>query len=117
MISALISIELKIALGVIGLLLLVGIVFLLVFFFKKTSQTKKPLLVETEAIIGLIGRDNIVSVEQVQSRVRIEVKDLKRVKLEELKEYTNGIFTSKNRLVVTFKTNTEEIVKDLRGIL
>lgn len=94
-------------------------VVLIAFFIYKTVKIKpqeKPTKDYSE-IIKLFGKDNISNVERTEQRVRIEVKDINLVLLEQLKPYTNGVFTIGNKVVVTFKEQTEEIVKLLEGMI
>lgn len=92
------------------------IIFLLVllFWLNKTKEVEEPKE-DLNKIKELFGRDNIISVERTQKRVRVEVKDLSKVSLEELQPLTNGIFITGNRVVATFKDDTDEIMKILGG--
>lgn len=103
------------------ILILLAIIFVLVlvllFLLPKLIKKKQPKVTNEELlkIKSLFGKDNIVGLEQVQKRVRIEVKDLSHVDLENLQPLTNGVFTIGNKVVVTFKENTDDIVKILGG--
>lgn len=94
--------------------LIILIVVVLVILLKKPKKTVK---IDVFWVLDLIGKDNITKVEQVQSRVRIAVKDLSLVNLESLKKQTKGIFVKENTLVITFLNNTEEIVEGLKKTL
>lgn len=94
-----------------ALLLILGIILLIFLFRGKKEPT---ILIDISEILKAIGANNILSIEQVQKRVRIQVKDTQIVDLETLKEVSNGIFVTGDRLVLTFKDNTEDIVKALR---
>lgn len=98
--------------GIILIVLLIG--FLVYRTFKKAPK-KEETIKDANAIKDLFGINNIISVEQTQKRIRVEVIDLSLVDLESLKPLTNGIFTVGNRVVATFKGNTEQIVKILEG--
>lgn len=88
------------------------------FIYKmmKTKPQKEPKKDYSE-IVNLFGKDNIINIERTEQRVRIEVKDLNLVLLEQLKPYTNGVFTIGNKVVVTFKEKTEEVIKSLEGMI
>ncbi len=102
--------EIIILLSVIFVLVLVALFFLPKLLKKEEKKISDDSLLE---IKSLFGEDNIVGIEQVQKRVRVEVKDLKFVDLKGLQPLTNGVFTIGNKVVVTFKENTDEIVKIL----
>lgn len=94
-------------------LLVVIIVIVVVLLIKKP----KAKTIDVSWVLNLIGHNNITNVEHVQSRVRITVKELDVVKLDDLKQQTKGIFIKENTLVITFLNNTQEIVKGLRDTL
>lgn len=104
--------EIVILASIIVIVLLIG--FLIYRTFKK-APIKEEVIKDASLIRDLFGPNNIVSVEQTQKRIRVEVKDLSLVDLEGLKPLTNGIFTVGNRVVATFKGKTEQIVKILEG--
>lgn len=104
--------EIIVLISIIVVILLLG--FLIFRTFKKTPK-KEEEIKDANLIKDLFGPDNIISVEQTQKRIRVEVKDLSLVDLEGLKPLTNGIFTVGNRVVATFKGKTEQIVKILEG--
>jgi len=105
----------QIFLIIIGSLLVVLVFTFLIVKSQKNKQIKTNIE-SVKEIIELFGNNNILSVEKTQKRVRVEVKDLNTVDLEGLKPFTNGIFTIGNKVVVTFKENTDQIVKSL-GVL
>lgn len=86
------------------------------FIFKKKHKKDKYDSTNLNELIGFFGKDNIINVERTEKRVRIEVKDLSVVNLEDLNEYTNGVFTIGNKVVLTFKEKTEEIIEALKGL-
>lgn len=98
---------------VVVLLLLVSLVIYLI----KGKKPKKETIEDYSEIKDLFGNNNILSIERTQKRVRIEVKELDLVNLEGLKPYTNGVFTIGNKVVVTFKDKTDQIVKSLKELV
>mgnify|MGYP002408310934 FL=1 len=98
---------------VVVVLMLIGFVVYKAIKIKPKGEPKQNY---TE-IASLFGENNIKNVERTEKRVRIEVKDLNLVDLEGLKPYTNGVFTIGNKVVVTFKENTENTVKALEGLI
>lgn len=101
---------LYIILALAAVLMIAGAIVLIVFFNKKKLEPT----IDVSNIINAIGKSNIKNIEQVQKRVRIQVKDIKTVNLEQLKEVSNGVFITGDKLVLTFIDKTEEIVKALR---
>ena len=113
------NLEQRIVIGIVALILIVGIGIYLLFIRPKRKIKKQDISpkVNVDWILELIGKDNIIAIEQVQKRVRITVSDLNKVNLEGLKEQTNGVFLKGSMMVVTFKNNTEEIVESLRDVI
>lgn len=104
------NLDLTILISVIGIILLT-VVCLLIYRYRN-KPTKKVFNVDW--IMACLKENNIISIEQVQARVRIDVRDMSLVDLESLKENTNGVFIKGNQIVVTFKSHTEEIIESLR---
>lgn len=102
--------DLMIILSVLSIILLT-VVCLIIYRYK--HKPKKPVF-DVDWIMACLKDDNIISVEQVQARVRIDVRDLSVVDLDALKENTNGVFIKGSQIVVTFKDHTKEIVESLR---
>lgn len=113
------NLELRIVIGIVALILIVGIgIYILFIRSKQKAKTQKTSpKVNVDWILELIGKDNITAIEQVQKRVRITVSDLSKVNLDGLKEQTNGVFLKGSMMVVTFKNNTEQIVESLKGVM
>ncbi len=113
------NLELRIVIGIVALILVVGIGIYILFIRSKQKNRKQEISpkVNVNWILELIGKDNIIAIEQIQKRVRITVFDLNKVNLEGLKEQTNGVFLKGSMMVVTFKNNTEEIVESLRDVI
>lgn len=111
--------ELRVIIGIIALILILGIATYLLFIRpkQKINKEEKSPKIDVKWILALLGENNIKAIEQVQSRVRITVNNLELVNLEGLKEQTNGVFLKGNLVVVTFKNNTEEIVESLKGAI
>lgn len=111
--------ELRVIIGIIALILILGIATYLLFIRpkQKINKKEKSPKIDVKWILALLGENNIKTIEQVQSRVRITVNNLELVNLEGLKEQTNGVFLKGNLVVVTFKNNTEEIVESLKGAI
>ncbi len=111
--------ELRVIIGIIALILILGIATYLLFIRpkQKINKKEKSPKIDVKWILALLGENNIKAIEQVQSRVRITVNNLELVNLEGLKEQTNGVFLKGNLVVVTFKNNTEEIVESLKGAI
>lgn len=111
--------ELRVIIGIIALILILGIATYLLFIRpkQKINKKEKSPKIDVKWILALLGENNIKAIEQVQSRVRITVNNLELVNLEGLKEQTKGVFLKGNLVVVTFKNNTEEIVESLKGAI
>lgn len=111
--------ELRVIIGIIALILILGIATYLLFIRpkQKINKKEKSPKIDVKWILALLGENNIKAIEQVQSRVRITVNNLELVNLEGLKEQTNGVFLKGNLVVVIFKNNTEEIVESLKGAI
>lgn len=103
--------DLMIILSVLSIILLT--VVCLIIYYRYKHKPKKPVF-DVDWIMACLKDDNIISVEQVQARVRIDVRDLSVVDLDALKENTNGVFIKGSQIVVTFKDHTKEIVESLR---
>ena len=103
---------------IIGAAVVVSIALVVILRLKK-KRVKTPVLppVNVDEILQALGKQNILKVEQTQARVRIFVKDIKLVDLKALQTISKGIFTSGNKIVLTFIDKTEEIVESLRAAL
>ena len=63
--------------------------------FKRSGKKKKSSL-SKDAFLALFGKDNVISVDTVMTRVIVEVKDVDLVNLEELKKLNVGILITGN---------------------
>ncbi len=93
----------KLAFIIAGLCFLIPIVVLsiivvikkIVKIAKKTKKPAKPNL-SKDAFLALFGKDNVISVDTVMTRVIVEVKDVDLVNFEELKKLNIGILITGN---------------------
>ncbi len=112
----------EISLGMHILYMTIGIAVLLLAFFAITFLVVKKKGAKTvinepfiEALIlNLGGKENIVTTDVLEGRLKITVNDLDLVKLEEIKTISEGgVFVTGNTIKVLFKENSELIKKAL----
>ncbi len=93
----------KLAFIIAGICFLVPIVVLsiivvikkIIKIARKTKKPAKPNL-SKDAFLALFGKDNVLSVDTVMTRVIVEVKDVDLVNFEELKKLNIGILITGN---------------------
>lgn len=100
---------------ILGVIIFVALLTLLILFLVLGKGKKhKVQPVNINHIVEAFGANNIAHVEQTQKRVRVFVENVDLVNMEVLKNVTKGVFITGNKLVVTFKEDTESIVEALR---
>lgn len=72
--------------------------------FRKTKKSKPKSNLSKDAFLSLFGKDNVISVDTVMTRVIVEVKDLDLVNIEELKKLNIGVLITGN----VIKCSSEE---------
>ena len=111
-----ISLGLHILYMAIGIAVLLLVFFGIAFFVLKKKSTKtvinEPFI--DSLILNLGGKENIVTTEVLEGRLKITVNDLELVKLEEIKGLAeSGVFVTGNTIKVLFKESSELIKKEL----
>lgn len=104
------------SIGIASLILLFVIIYLVL---KKPKRKKKRKSLINQEFIGKIvedlgGKENIKSIDVIETKLKIMVNDLKIVKLDELKEQTtSGVFVSGNTIKILFKYDSKELKDEL----
>lgn len=90
---------LYICLGVVFLILLT---ILIIFIIRpKTKKETKPNIDIDEFITSLGGKENIISFQQVGSRINLELNDMEKVDSDNIKKYgVNNVIKMSSRLVL-----------------
>ena len=64
--------------------------------FRKTKSSKPKTSLSKDKFLSLFGKDNILNLDVVMTRVIVEVNDLDLVNIEELKKLNIGVLISGN---------------------
>lgn len=102
-----------ILISILASLLLIGLVILVVFLVLKNKKNKK-ICVSNEKIIKLassLGNNNLIDYKIVNNKLILEVKDIKLVNTELLKELKLGVMASQNKLTVFLKDIDQKELK------
>lgn len=98
--------------GIVSLIILLLIVLIII----KRPKKDKPLVLETKAITDTFGKDNIKSIDFIRNKIVVEVKDNKRVDLEQLKSmHVEGINVVGNKVKFYFEKDTEILYEQLKN--
>jgi len=101
-----------VALIVVGCLLIVAILVFLVIFFGK--RKKNSFVDESAWLSALGGKENIVSVSAIGSRINLSLKDkekIDRVKLTNLG--VNSVLTMSNKVTLVIANNAVDIAETI----
>lgn len=86
-------------------LAIVVVIKKIIRIFKKSKKTvKSNTSLSKDAFLSLFGKDNVICVETVMTRVIVEVQDVDLVNIEELKKLNVGILITGN----VIKCSSEE---------
>ncbi|MDY0277033.1 MAG: hypothetical protein RBQ97_03010 [Acholeplasma sp.] len=101
---------------IIGLVVVALIVFLvLIFKRQKNSKTNQASTnIDLESIYNLFGDNNIVSITKEQDRIKLVLKDVKLVNVEELNVMKLPAFLKGKELKVLFKGNSKQVYEFLK---
>ena len=93
------------------------IILALIIFIKMIVKNMKKMRaakeeVDYEILFG--GKDNIVSIEVVLSRVNVEVKDVDKVQLDELKNQGIGVLISGNMVKCSNQSFADKVNNSLK---
>lgn len=115
-----INIPLIIILASLGVIIILALIFLLIKFKGKNKQPKIKIDEEfMNNIIQFYGdKDNIANVSTDNGRLKVEVKDLDKVDLNNLKSLsTNGVFVTGNIIKTLFRHDSDVIMKEIKARL
>lgn len=89
------------------------------FSYKQQAPSVKVNQEVVEKFLELFGgKDNIINVNYEQSRLRVEVKDVKKLKLEELKSLgAKGAFVAGNKLQAVIGSNASQLENAINAYL
>ena len=102
-----------ILISILASLLLIGLVILIVFLVLKNKKNKR-ICVSNEKIIKLassLGNNNLIDYKINNNKLILEVKDIKLVNTELLKELKLGVMASQNKLTVFLKDVDQKELK------
>lgn len=83
---------------------IVVIIKKIIKIFKKQKKNKPKTSLSKDKFLSLFGKENIISVDKIMTRIIVEVKDLDLVNIEELKKLNIGILINGN----VIKCSSEE---------
>ena len=109
---------LYLALGVVGLIVLVLslIFFLYRFNKKKESKKSKSRGSKSEYISSFGGEDNLINYKLVGSRIEVTLKDYDKVDKEKLKSAgVDGFILMSNKLTLVLKGDSKEVYNRIFG--
>jgi phosphotransferase system IIB component len=84
-----------------------------------TNQTKTASITSTEItqlVIGLGGSDNVVSVTNEQSRIKVVLKDVAKIDQSVFKSLNIAAFVSGNELKMLIKQNASAVYQVLSNL-
>lgn len=89
------------------------------FIQKQQSPTVKVNQEVVEKFLELLGgKDNVININYEQSRLRVEFKDVKKLKLDELKNLgAKGAFVAGNKLQAVIGSNASELENAINAYL
>lgn len=111
-----ISIDSKLMFTIIGILSVIMVIIIVFLITKKKnskSVEKRISKEELERIVNAIGIDNILELSIEQQRLRLVLKDIKKVNAKELTELKIPAFLKGNELKLLIKNNSKEVYKYL----
>lgn len=96
------------------------VVFLIILLILKKAKKKKNKSIDIDQsfveniIDNLGGKENIISIDVVETKLKITSKDLKKVNLDNLKALTSyGVFVSGNTIKILFKFDSKALKHEL----
>ena len=98
---------------------IVGVAIIILFLCFVVFKSKKPRIKINESFMNSLvqnlgNKENIISAKNINGRVNIEVADLEKVCLEELKKIsTAGVFITNQTIKLLFSYDSEIICKSL----
>ena len=105
---------LYLALGVVGLII---VVLLLCFFLSKKNGKKEPSKIranKSEYIDSFGGNDNLVDYKLIGSRIEVHLKDYSKLDKEKLKSAgVDGFILMSNKLTLVLKGDAKEVYKKI----
>ena len=104
-----------IALFALTAVLIIALIIVLIIFFKKGKATK---IDNSLWLDNLGGKDNIVSVNQVGSRINLSLKDKDIINKDSLKELgVKSILVMSNKVTLVVESNADNIAKAINEAL
>ena len=104
-----------IALFALTAVLIIALIIVLIIFFKKGKATK---IDNSLWFDNLGGKDNIVSVNQVGSRINLSLKDKDIINKDSLKELgVKSILVMSNKVTLVVESNADNIAKAINEAL
>lgn len=104
-----------IALFALTAVLIIALIIVLIIFFKKGKATK---IDNSLWLDNLGGKDNIVSVNQVGSRINLSLKDKDIINKDSLKELgVKSILVMSNKVTLVVESNADNIARAINEAL
>lgn len=101
-----------------GIVLFVILVLVIIFLVRRKPKRKRKNNIDQEFIGQIVaflgGKENIESIDVVETKLKISVVNLKLCQLEDLKNITeSGIFVTGNVIKILFKYDSNELKEEL----
>ena len=107
---------LYLALGVVGLILVVALAILLPYFLKKGKGKKGKIASKGEYLSALGGEENVLSKELKGSRIVLRLADYSKVDRQKLLEVgVDGFIEMEDKLTLVLKGDSEKVYKAIFG--
>lgn len=107
---------LYLALGVVGLILVVALAILLPYFLKKGKGKKGKIASKGEYLSALGGEENVLSKELKGSRIVLHLADYSKVDRQKLLEVgVDGFIEMEDKLTLVLKGDSEKVYKAIFG--
>ena len=91
------------------------VIFLVVFFLKRKKPTKVN---DSSWLIALGGKDNIISISAIGSRINLTLKDKEIIDREKLKELgVKSVLVMSNKVTLVVETAAEAIANSVNASL
>ena len=107
---------LYLALGVVGLILVVALAILLPYFLKKGKGKKGKIASKGEYLSALGGEENVLTKELKGSRIVLRLADYSKVDKQKLLEAgVDGFIEMEDKLTLVLKGDSEKVYKAIFG--
>lgn len=98
-----------------GVIVLAAIVFLIIFF---KNRNKKPKVDNSKWLEALGGKDNVISVMAVGSRINLNLKDKENIDREKLTEYgVKSVLVMSNKVTLVVNEKATDVANAINEAL